>query len=119
MVYLSAEQSAPNKAIATPTDAQAAVSASGVVGMIVAASRHNTDGLVIADETVTVRTFGRVGVGDAALVLTDAYYLEDENTSVDGLLDTSPGTVTRLVARPVADEVLFINGVSMVEPTST
>lgn len=119
MVYITGEGDAPDKAEWSETDGQEAVSVRGVVGMIVAGHVHRTTGVVSVAETVTIRVWGQVWIGDADLTLTDALYLEDENTSVDGLLDTSPGTVTRLVARPVADEVIFIDGASAVEPTSS
>lgn len=115
MTYISDDMDNPlNKAKVSQSSAAEAASASGAVGMIVAGSRHASSGAVVESEQVTVLYWGPVWVGDADLDVTQTYFLADDA----GLLGDSAGTVTRLVARPLAKEVLFIDGVSLVEPTS-
>lgn len=91
----------------------------GNIGFIVSGAKHTPGGTVAAQERATVAMIGPVFVGeDAALDLTKAIFLADEDTSVSGLLADTDGTVTRRVGAPLAADTLFWNGVDTSPPTS-
>ncbi|MBZ0293574.1 MAG: hypothetical protein K8L99_13485 [Anaerolineae bacterium] len=100
------------------TDALDSAKVSGLIGMIVAGSRHNTAGTVVDGERVTVLLLGPVWLGDAALDISAQAFLADETTSVDGRIADAAGTVTRRIGSPMSSEILFFNGVDQTPPSS-
>lgn len=100
------------------TDASDLNKVTGNIGMLVAGSRHSTDGLLVDGETVTVLFWGPVWLGDASLDPTLQYFCADQATGVDGRMADAAGTVTRRIGAPLGDEELFFNGVDVTAPTS-
>ncbi len=83
--------------------------ATGQLGLIVAGGRNDPDGIVAADEAVTILWIGRVNLG-VTLVSTANYYLADITSTVKGLFGDAAGTVSRRVAK-AEDEtgIIFFN----------
>lgn len=88
---------------------EAATSADGPVGLIVAGHRQSPDGLMIVGETGTVVWYGPVAMPGSDLTPGAYGYLSDTVSTVNGLMADAAGTVTRKVGRALATEKFFVN----------
>jgi hypothetical protein len=89
-------------------DADAAPTASGLIGICVACGTRRTDGAVVANDKVSVVVFGRVS-GWLNAVAGQAYYV----SANAGKVASTAGTVTRFIANGESTNVIFINGVGL------
>lgn len=82
----------------------------GVLGLVVAGGRHAANGAIVAGERVTVVTYGRVYLGEAAaLDETRGYY----TAATDGLIADTAAANARPIGLATSATVLLFN------PTST
>lgn len=83
--------------------------ATGHLGLIVSGGNHDEDGIVAADEAVTILWVGRVNLG-VTLVSTKNYFLADTTSTVKGLFGDAAGTVSRRLAKAeTEDGIIFFN----------
>jgi hypothetical protein len=84
-------------------NATAAATNKGTLGLVVAGGRHAASGAIVAGERITVVTYGRVYLGEAAaLDESKTYY----TSTTDGLISDTPTANARPIGTPVSATVL-------------